>query len=461
MSGVSGARLRSLTLFDGLSDAQVAELASAGTEVPIEPGAVLFTEGHPAEAWWVLLDGSIDLVRHIGREDTVVAQMDVPGRWAGGFRAWDDSGTYLATGRGGQPGHAFRLPAEALRDLFAAWFPFGAHLIGGVYHTARSIESTARQRSSLITLGTLAAGLAHELNNPAAAATRAADALAAASRGVMDALTRLSQHDISATQFAALDALRDELAPQTTYADALERSDREDALQSWMDRRQVPESWRLAAALAGADARPSWCDQVEQVLPGADLTPALQWVAHTVTVSRLLTEVRESTHRVSELVAAVRSYSQMDRASRQRVRVTDGLESTLVMLGHKLRSGIRIERQYASDLPEIEAYPGELNQVWTNLIDNAADALGDAGVLRVGARTEGDRVVVEIADSGPGMPAEVAARAFEPFFTTKEVGRGTGLGLDIARRIVVERHQGSIEIDSVPGNTVIRVRLPL
>ncbi len=181
---------------------------TAGGVVPIEPGVVLFGEGQAAEAWWVLLDGTIELVRRIGREDTVVARMDVAGRWAGGFRAWDENGTYLATGRGGRPGRVFRLPAEVLRDRFAEWFPFGAHLIGGVYHTARSIESTARQRSSLITLGTLAAGLAHELNNPASAATRAADALAGASRGVMDALARLSRHDITAAQFGALDELR-------------------------------------------------------------------------------------------------------------------------------------------------------------------------------------------------------------------------------------------------------------
>ena len=453
--------LRRLPLFTGLSDDQVAALAAAGRVVPIEPGVVLFGEGEAADAWWVLLDGTIELVRRIGREDTVVAKMDVAGRWAGGFRAWDESGIYLATGRGGSPGRVFRLPAEVLRDRFAEWFPFGAHLIGGVYHTARSIESTARQRSSLITLGTLAAGLAHELNNPASAATRAADALAGASRGVLDALARLSRHDITAAQFGALDELRGELSPRARYADALAKADREDELQTWLERRRVPEAWRLAAALAGADADPAWCDRVEAVLPGEDLHPALQWVANTVAVERLLAEVRESTHRVSELVSAVRSYSQMDRASRQRVQVTDGLENTLVMLGHKLRDGISVVRDYADDLPSIEADPGELNQVWTNLIDNAADAMAGSGTLRVSVSTDGEHLVVEIADSGPGMPAEVAARAFEPFFTTKEVGSGTGLGLDIARRVVEERHEGTIEIESAPGATVIRVRLPL
>src|SRR5918993_2664207 len=177
--------LRPLPIFDGLSDGQLAELAEGGAEVPIEPGVDLFREGEHADYWWVLIDGAIDLVRHVGREDAVVARMDVPGRWAGGFRAWDEHGVYLATGRGAAPGRVLRVPAEVLRDRSNAWFPFGGHLIQGLYHTARSIESTARQRESLVTLGTLAAGLAHEINNPASAATRTVDALQTASETLL------------------------------------------------------------------------------------------------------------------------------------------------------------------------------------------------------------------------------------------------------------------------------------
>ena len=455
------ADLRDLALFGGLSDEQVADLASAGAVFGFELGDILFTEGQPAEYWWVLLSGTVDLIRHVGREDAVVAQMDVAGRWAGGFRAWDDAGTYLATGRVAHPGEVFRLPAEALRDRFAAWFPFGAHLIGGLYHTARSIDATARQRSSLITLGTLAAGLAHELNNPAAAATRAADSLESASRSVLQALGWLSGNNISAAQFSELDRLRVALAPAPSSLDALERADREDALLDWLrDKGMTREPWVLAGALTTAGADPAWCDRVERVLPGPDLEPALHWVASTAEVRQLLGEVRESTGRIFELVAAMRSYSQLDRASRQRVRVSEGLDSTLVMLGHKV-GGVSVLRDYASDLPELEGYPGELNQVWTNLIDNALDAMDGAGTLRVSTRADGGQVLVEICDTGPGMPPAVAARAFEPFFTTKEVGRGTGLGLDIARRVVVERHGGAIGIESVPGDTRIQVRLPL
>jgi len=185
--------LRSLSIFDGLTDDQLAELIEGGTEVRVEPGNEYFREGEPAEFWWVLVDGVVDLVRRIGREDVLVGKMDVPGRWAGGFRAWDEHGVYLATGRGAAEGRLLRVPAAVLRERFSAWFPFGKHLIEGLYHTARSIESTARQRASLITLGTLAAGLAHEINNPAAAATRAVDALETACEALLASLTRLAR----------------------------------------------------------------------------------------------------------------------------------------------------------------------------------------------------------------------------------------------------------------------------
>jgi signal transduction histidine kinase len=197
------------------------------------------------------------------------------------------------------------------------------------------------------------------------------------------------------------------------------------------------------------------------VLEGSALEPGLEWLASTLSVTTLLSEVKESTRRISELVAAVKSYSQMDRASMQHIDVTDGIDNTLVMLGHKLRHGVTVVREYDAAVSRIDAHAGELNQVWTNLIDNAVDAMEGAGTLRVATRAEGDHVLVEIGDTGPGMPPEVAARAFEAFYTTKDVGKGTGLGLDIARRIVEERHGGTISIDSRPGETVLRVRIPV
>ena len=453
--------LRSLSLFDGLTDDQLAELAEGGTEVRFEPGVVLFREGEHADYWWVLIEGTIDLLRRVGPEETVVRTMDVPGWWAGGFRAFDEHGVYLATGRGATGGRIFRVPAKVLRDRLTAWFPLGRHLIEGLYGTARSIESTARQREALVTLGKLAAGLAHEINNPAAATIRAVDELETACQTLLSSLGRLADEEISSRQFAALDALRREIKPQAAALSPLDLADQEDFLSAWLTGHGVENEWLIAPVLAAAGVNVAWCERAAQALDGPALQPGLEWVASTFSAATLLSDIKESSRRVSELVAAVKSYSQMDRASVQRTNVTDGLESTLVMLGHKLRGDVTVVRDYGTDVPEIEAYAGELNQVWTNLIDNAIDAMDGAGTLRVATRADGNEVVVEIGDTGPGMSPQVAARAFDAFYTTKDVGKGTGLGLDIAQRIVVERHGGTISIDSRPGETVLRVRLPL
>ena len=453
--------LRLLGLFAGLTDEQLMELAEGSTEIRFEPGLELFHEGEHADFWWVLLDGVIDLTRRIGREETLVAKLDVPGRWAGGFRAWDEHGVYLATGRAATTGRVLRIPAEVLRERVNVWFPLGGHLIEGLYHTARFIEATARQRESLVTLGTLAAGLAHEINNPAAAVVRAADALEAACQMLLASLSRLAGHQISSQQFTALDMLRQEVRPQAVVSDALALADQEETLASWLTRHAIADEWAIAPPLAAAGVDLAWCERAAMVLTGPALEPGLEWVASTFSVATLLADIKESSRRISALVAAVKSYSQMDRASMQRIDVTEGLESTLVMLAHKLGSGITVQRDYATDVPLIEAYAGELNQVWTNLIDNAVDAMGSTGTLRLSTRAEQNYVVIEVGDTGTGMPPQVAARAFDAFYTTKDIGKGTGLGLDVARRIVAERHGGTITIDSQPGSTVLRVRLPI
>ncbi|OLT01503.1 ATP-binding protein [Pseudonocardia sp. CNS-004] len=452
--------LRSLPLFGDLSDDQITQLIAAGTVVRIEPGVELFHEGEPADSWWALVDGAIELSRRAGREETVVGRMDVPGRWAGGFRAWDEGGVYLATGRGQVAGRVLRVPAAALGELARAWFPFGSHLISGLYRTARSIESTARQHQSLVALGTLAAGIAHQINNPAAAATRAIDELHATYRTLVSSQVLLAGDELSARQFAALDALRGELGSHPAASDPLTMSDLEGDLEDWLADHGVEREWLLAPALAAAGADTAWCERAAAVIDGPALGPGLEWVASTLSATALLAELKESTARISELVATVKSYSQMDRASRQRVDVTSGLDSTLAMLGDRITGGVTVVRDYGSDVPPIDAYASELNQVWTNLIDNALDAMDGAGTLRLTVRAEGDTVAVSIADTGPGMSPQVAERAFDAFFSTKDVGKGTGLGLDIARRIVVERHAGTVTIDSRPGATTLHVRLP-
>jgi len=452
--------LRPLFLFEGLDTEVLADLAAAGVVVPFGEGDVLFHQGKPADAWWVLLEGRVELFRRAGREESMVGAMERPGVWAGGFRAWNDTGSYMATGRASAAGRMFRVPSDRFGDWARSTFPLGAHLIAGFFQTVRTIESVAGQREALVALGTLAAGLAHEINNPASATARAVDALQETCDDLLSSLVQLGERSLPADRFVAVDALRRELGPAPTSADPLDVADREDTLAEWLEGHGVVEPWRIAPALAAAGVDTDWCERAGEILAGDTLEPGLAWVASTLSASSLLAEMKESTSRVSALVAAVKSYSQLDRASLQVVDVTEGLESTLVMLGHKLRDGVTVVREYGADVPPVEANPGELNQVWTNLFDNAIDAMAGEGTLRLVTRVEGDSVVVEVVDSGPGMEPEVRAHAFDPFFTTKDVGKGTGLGLDISRRIVVERHGGEITIEGGPGETVLRVRLP-
>jgi signal transduction histidine kinase len=453
--------LRPLFLFDVLTDDQLYELLMAGHEFRFDEGQELFHEGDPASFWWVLIDGKVDLVRQAGREEPVVMMtMERPGVWAGGFQAWDNSVGYLATARGATTGKMFRVPSEELGAIAREWFPFGVHLIEGFFQTVRRMDSLSRQREALIALGGLAAGLAHEINNPASATARAVDALQETCDQLLGSLVHLAERSLTAERFVAIDALRREIDPATADNTPIALADREDTLTEWLDARGVDESWRIAPPLAAAGVDVAWCERAAAVLEGATLEPGLEWVAGTLTMRTLLGEAKESTSRISNLVNAVKSYSQLDRASVQLIDVTDGIESTLVMLAHKLGDGVTVVRDYAADVPQIEAIPAELNQVWTNLIDNAVDAMESEGRLRISTRVDHDHVVVEIGDTGPGMSAEAQARAFEAFFTTKDVGKGTGLGLDISRRIVVDRHQGDIGIERRADETVFCVRLP-
>jgi signal transduction histidine kinase len=330
------------------------------------------------------------------------------------------------------------------------------------------IRETTRQetqRDKLMALGKLSAGLAHELNNPAAAAQRAAKSLREAMENVRDASLRLLQHPLSHEQRQAIFQFEREVTDHVAennpaHLDPMELSDREAEITECLEAHHVVEPWKIAAPLAEANADPQKMDALRATIGDDIIGDALRRVASVVTIFGLIHEIDNSTRRISELVGAIKRYSYMDQASMQEVNLRDDLENTLKIFGHWLKKGITVKREYDEDAPRICAYGSELNQVWTNLIDNAIDAMNGSGELRIATSRELDCVVVAIGDNGPGVPAEIRSQIFDPFFTTKGVGEGTGLGLDTVRRIV-QKHHGNIELKSKPGDTRFIVRLPI
>jgi signal transduction histidine kinase len=320
------------------------------------------------------------------------------------------------------------------------------------------------QREKLAALGQMSAGLAHELNNPAAAAKRSAQALGDALDSINTVMGTFVDSGVEREEAAALVALQHEAlarAASATPRDAIGAADAEDAMGALLERHGIADAWRLAEPLAAAGLDTGWLEQVQR-LAGPAFPAAVDWVATSLTARSLADDLREATERMSQLVGAIKAYTYMDQADLQEVDVHDGLEATLVILAHKLKhTRIRVVREYGEDVPRICVYGSELNQAWTNLLDNAIDALGEAGTITVAtACWHGNGVEVRISDDGPGIPDEVQRRVFEPFFTTKAVGAGTGLGLDATRRIVHERHDGTLEVSSRPGQTTFTVRLP-
>ena len=328
----------------------------------------------------------------------------------------------------------------------------------------RRVEEELRQTEKMAALGKLSAGLAHELNNPAAAAGRAAGQLLDGIDGLQSATSELAGAGLEPDRWASLNEfyrkLRERSAEAMTLS-PLEASDREQELLDWLEARGVDAAWEMAPTLVASGA---WCADLDAIaagLPADQLGGAIAWVCKALGVEELARTVARSSGNISALVDAVKSYSHMDQAPVQEVDIHDGIEDTLTILGHKLKRGIEVVREYDRDLPRIQIRSSELNQVWTNLIDNSIAALGERGTITIRTYREGEQLTVEIADDGPGIPEEIQSRIFDPFFTTKEVGQGTGLGLDIVRRIVTGRCGGEVDFRSRPGETVFQVRLPL
>jgi signal transduction histidine kinase len=356
------------------------------------------------------------------------------------------------------------VPRERFMDLALSQRPVHQRIMRTVGPLMTRLGAHEQQRDRLASLGTMAAGLTHELNNPAAAAKRAAGDLADALDAISSTIGAFVESGLEREGAERLVALqRDAItrAEGRAGVGALDAADAEDAMLDRLEALGVPEPWRLAEPLAAAGVDPAWLDEVARVA-GPATGAALRWVAASLTAGNLAAELKDSTERMSSLVGAVKRYAYMGRGELIEVHVHEGLDTTLVVLGHKLKhTAIKVVRDYDRTLPTLTAYGSELNQVWTNLLDNAIDALGDSGTLTVSTRRDGPCILVEIADDGPGIPEDIRPHVFDPFFTTKDVGAGTGLGLDTARRIVEERHTGTLKFDTGRAGTTFHVWLPL
>ena len=458
--------LRTLFLFEKLNDDQLVWLCSHGHVERIEPGP-LYTEGDPASCFYVLLEGTAVMSRRVGEDDVEVNRTSDRGVYGGAFNAYLGDRVpqvYNNSMRVTEPSRFFVLDADDFSQLMHEWFPMSVHLLEGLFFGTRRTQDAVSQRERLLALGSLSAGLTHELNNPAAAAVRATAALRERVAGMRHKLGLIAAGRFAPETMVALIQLQEravELVAKAPSLSPMEASDREDALADWLDDRAIAGGWDLAPIFVQAGLDTAWLDHVAATVDEATLDGALRWLGYTVETELLMNEIEDSSTRISTLVGAAKQYSQLDRAPYQVVDVHELLDSTLMMLGGKIPPGITVVKDYDRTLPAIPVYAGELNQVWTNLIDNAVSAMGETGTLTVRTMLERDQLVVEFGDTGPGVPPEIKDRIFEPFFTTKPVGQGTGLGLDISWRIVAKKHHGYIQVESVPGDTRFRVWLPL
>jgi signal transduction histidine kinase len=458
--------LRTLFLFEKLTDEQLGWLCERGHVEIHEPGYI-FREGQPATCFYVLLSGTVALTRMVGADDIEISRTEQRGVYSGAWSAYlGDQVPQIYNGsfRAISDCRFFVLSAADFSHLMREWFPMAVHLLEGLFIGNQTRQRMISDRERLLALGSLSAGLTHELNNPAAAAVRATSTLRERVAGMRHKLALIAGGAYDRKALESLIKLQEAAVEHVAKAPVLsplEASDREDALVDWFDDHNIGGGYEIAPTFVQAGIEIGWLDQLTETVADSLLESAVRWLNYTLETELLMNEVEDSTTRISTLVTAVKQYSQMDRAPFQVVDVHELLDSTLVMLSRKIGGGIQVVKEYDRSLPDVPVYAAELNQVWTNLIDNALAAMDGKGTLRIRtARTE-DRVEVEIGDTGPGVPEAIRSRIFEPFFTTKPVGEGTGLGLDISWRIVVDKHHGDITVNSVPGDTRFLVRIPL
>jgi signal transduction histidine kinase len=465
---LSSDELRGLFLFEALDDEQLTWLAERGVAVRYGGGDVVYREGEAATCFVVLLDGMVSLSKNVRGDDIELSRTDQVGVYGGATQAYLGERVpqlYNNTMHAITDTEVYELPGVELGAAMREWFPMAMHLLEGLFFGMRNNNNAATERERLLALGALSAGLTHELNNPAAAAVRATAVLRDRIAGMRHKLAMIADGRLDGEQLHGLVELQEravKLAANAPKRSPLDTSDAEDTIGDWLDERGVNGAWDLAPTLVAGGVDVPWLEDVKLCVGKLDLEPAVRWLVYTIETELLMGEIDDAVTRISGLVNAAKQYSQLDRGPFQVVDVHELLDATLIMLNAKIsKQGVRVVTDYDRGLPPIPAYAAELNQVWTNLIDNAVAAVHGSGTLTITTSQDGDCLAVEFADTGSGIPAEVRPRIFEPFFTTKPVGEGTGLGLDISYRIVVKKHHGDIRVTSTPGDTRFTVLLPL
>jgi signal transduction histidine kinase len=450
--------LRRVQEFADLPDDQLDWFLSQSRELNLKAGEIYARQGDPADGMFVILEGHLQGRGELAGE-TFVFDLE-PGDITG-VLPFSRMKQFTVSGRALADSRALRFPASLFPDLVQKMPVLTQRLVGLMSDRIRETTRLEQQRDRLASLGKLSAGLAHELNNPASAAKRAASQMREILKKIRDASLELGKRDLSPTQKAEIEKMEASFTqPDVVPPDALTMSDLEDQIDSLLRSHGQNDLWMLAAGLARRNIKPEVVESLFANLDGETARAALVRIAASVEIASLLHEIESSTSRISDLVGAIKEYTHMDQAPILNVDLVKSLETTLTILNHKLKQGVAVQRDYQGVPLLVDSFGSELNQVWTNIIDNAIDAMHGKGEIRIRTHREDGCAVVEIVDNGPGIPEEVQPHIFEPFFTTKGVGEGTGLGLDTVQRIV-KKHRGNIQVSSKPGETRFQVWLPL